>query len=417
MPATLHPFLEKLKKSKIISADQFQSYLDAARLRDGLSDEQVAKHTVIKNLLTLFQAEEILNGRARKLIVNDYFLVDILGYGGMGTVYIGRHRDSDEKVAIKLLGEQTKHDAGIRARFQLEARAGMKLDHPKLVKTLELDTLQELYGDTEFMVMELVAGVTLLEGINFSKGPMKWDAASDVICQAADGLHYLHKQNMVHRDVKPDNILIEVNGNAKLLDFGLTLADESGFEDEFSLAMIFGHDCLGTADYIPPEQSEDSLLVDHRADIYSLGCTMYTALTAKRPFPGRKRSETVKAHRTEPRPIVIESNPHVPPPLSDAVLKMMSVNPDERPQSMLEVQELLAPFRRRRNWAFEFSQVLIQRREMRKRYISESRARSNQNQRPTTVNSKGETETPGQDKVSGEQTLGEPERNDLTEPK
>lgn len=407
MPATLHPFLKTVHKSKIVSDGQFESYLKTTRLRDGLSDEQVAKHTVIKKLLTLFQAEEILNGRTRKLLVEDYILVDILGYGGMGTVYIGKHRESEKKVAIKLLGEQTKHDAGIRARFQLEARAGMKLDHPKLVKTLEFGMLQELYGETEFMVMELVAGVTLLEGINFSNGPMKWDAASDVICQAADGLHYLHSQGMVHRDVKPDNILIEVNGNSKLLDFGLTLADEGGFEDEFSLAMIFGHDCLGTADYIPPEQSKDSLQVDHRADIYSLGCTLYTALTAKRPFPGRKRVETVKAHRTEPRPIVIESNSKVPQELSDAVFQMMSVNPDERPQSMLEVQDLLAPFRNRRNWAFEFSQVLIQRREMRKKYISESRARSNQNQRPTTVNAQVETETPGKKKVTGDQIIDE----------
>lgn len=409
MPTTMHPFLEKVKKSRIVPEERLSAYLDMTRLRDGLDEMQVAKHAVLKELLTLFQAEEILNGRSRKLIVNDYVLVDILGYGGMGTVYIGRHRESGEQVAIKLLGEQTKHDAGIRARFQLEARAGMKLDHPKLVKTLELGTLQELYGDTEFMVMELVQGVTLLEGINFSNGPMKWDAASDVICQAADGLQYLHDIGMVHRDVKPDNILIEVDGNAKLLDFGLTLADESGFDEEFSLAMIFGHDCLGTADYIPPEQSADSLKVDHRADIYSLGCTMYTALTAKRPFPGLKRGATVKAHRTEPRPIVAEKNPKVPQELSDIILKMMSVDPDERPQSMTELRELLTPFRKRRNWAFEFSQVLIQRREMRKRYISESRARSNQSQRPTTVNSRGETETPGKKKVTGDQTLGEAE--------
>lgn len=405
MPTTAHPFLEKVERSNVLPAAQLRAYAERFPHPVEVNEFQAAKHAVQQQLLTLFQAEEILNGRGRKLLVGDYVLFDILGYGGMGTVYIARHVESKQHVAVKLLGEQTKHDAGIRARFQLEARAGMKLDHPKLVKTLEFGTVQELYGETEYMVMELVAGVTLLEGINFSNGPMKWDAAADVISQAADGLHYLHENGMVHRDVKPDNILIEVNGNAKLLDFGLTLADEEGFEDEFSLAMIFGHDCLGTADYIPPEQSADSLNVDARADIYSLGCTLYTALTAKRPFPGRKRPETVKAHRTEPRPIVKVENPNVPQALSDAVLHMMSVDPNKRPQTMLDVKDLLAPFRKRRNWAFEFSQVLVQRREMRKRYISESRARPSHVHRPTTVNAHQETETPGKKQVTGDQDI------------
>ncbi len=407
MPATSSTFIQQLEKSRILSAQQFQAFVKSLQLTEEVSDMHLATTAVKQKLMTRFQAEEILNGRGRSLSVGDYILFDILGYGGMGTVYIAKHRESKQLVAIKLLGEQTKHDTGIRARFQLEARAGMQFDHPKLVKTLELGTLQDLYGDTEYMVMELVQGVTLLEGINFSNGPLKWDAAADVICQAADGLAYLHENNMVHRDVKPDNILIEVDGNSKLLDFGLTLADQGAFEEEFSLAMIFGHDCLGTADYIPPEQSLDSLNVDHRADIYSLGCTLYTALTAKRPFPGLKRPETVKAHRTQPRPLVKDHNSNAPEELTKTVRRMMSIDPDERPESMQEVVDLLSPFRNKRNWAFEFNQVLIQRREMRKRYISESRARSSQVQRPTTVNSRDETETPGKKKVTGDEDLQE----------
>ena len=407
MPIASTSFLEQLKKSRILAPQQYQAYAQQLRLQEGTTGVQVATNAVKRGLISRFQAEEILNGRARKLTVNEYILCDILGYGGMGTVYIAKQRETGEHVAIKLLGDQTRHDSGIRARFKLEARAGMKLDHPKLVKTLDFGMLQDLYGDIEYMVMDLVEGVTLLEGINFSSGPLKWDAAADVICQAADGLTYLHENGMVHRDVKPDNILVEVDGNAMLLDFGLTLADQGAFEEEFSLAMIFGHDCLGTADYIPPEQSLDSLQVDHRADIYSLGCTMYTALTAKRPFPNRNRSETVKAHRTEPRPKICESNPGVPQKISEAVCRMMAIDPEKRPQSMAEVKELLSPFRRRRNWAFEFSQVLIQRREMRKRYISESRAKANQTHRPTTVNAHEETETPGKKKVTGDQDLRE----------
>ncbi|WP_417848280.1 serine/threonine protein kinase [Thalassoglobus sp.] len=407
MPTTSSTFIRQLKRSRILTAQQFQAFTNTLHLTEEVSEVQLATSAVKQKLMTRFQAEEILNGRARTLSVGDYILFDILGYGGMGTVYIAKHRETKRLVAIKLLGEQTKHDAGIRARFQLEARAGMQFDHPKLVKTLELGTLQELYGESEYMVMELVQGVTLLEGINFSKGPLKWDAAADVICQAADGLAYLHELNMVHRDVKPDNILIEVNGNSKLLDFGLTLADQGAFEEEFSLAMIFGHDCLGTADYIPPEQSLDSLNVDNRADIYSLGCTLYTALTAKRPFPGLKRPETVKAHRSHPRPLVKDLNSQAPEALSKIARRMMAINPDERPQTMQEVIELLSPYRNQRNWAFEFNQVLSQRREMRKRYISESRTRSSQVKRATTVNSRDETETPGKKNVTGDEDLCE----------
>lgn len=405
MPATHHPFLFQISKARIANSARLHEFSAQATWDPDASDVEVATAAVRAKLISKFQAEEILNGRGRHLVIDEYTLLDILGYGGMGTVYVARHQTTGQFVALKLLGEQTKHDPGIRTRFQLEARAGMKLDHPKLVKTYKFGTIQALYGETEYVVMELVQGVTLLEGISMSSGPLKWDAATDVICQAAEGLNYLHGLGMVHRDVKPDNILVEVDGDAKLLDFGLTLADEAGFEDEFSLAMIFGHDCLGTADFIPPEQSLDSLKVDGRADIYSLGCTLYTALTARRPFPGLSRVETVKAHRTQPRPRIESVNPKVPKELCDIVEKMMAINPDDRPANMSDVISQLEKFRKRRNWAFEFNQILNQRKEFRKKYLSESRARSNQSHRRTEVNSTQETENPGKDKVTGDQPI------------
>ncbi|TWT57071.1 Serine/threonine-protein kinase PknB [Thalassoglobus neptunius] len=405
MTVAQHPFLNQLLKSRILSPARIQQFADSLDIDSETNSVDIAMAAVKSKLISRYQAEEILNGRGRHLTVDNYSLVDILGYGGMGTVYIARHQQTGQFVAVKLLGELTKHDIGIRTRFQLEARAGMKLDHPKLVKTFQLGTLEALYGETEYMVMELVQGVTLLEGISFSSGPLKHDAACDVICQAAEGLQYLHDQGMVHRDVKPDNILIEVNGNAKLLDFGLTLADEAAFDEEFSLAMIFGHDCLGTADFIPPEQSLDSLKVDPRADMYSLGCTLYTALTAKRPFPGLSRVDTVKAHRNQPRPRIEKYNPKISKDLSDLVERMMAIDPEDRPATMTEVISLLEPYRKRRNWTFEFNQVLQQRRELRRKYISESRARSGQSHRTTEVNSPQETETPGKKKVTGDRPL------------
>lgn len=395
MTASVNTFLEQLTKSRIVSPQRLNQFAHSEPARTAQSSMDVAVAAVKEQVVTRFQAEEILNGRGRRLIVGDYVLQEILGYGGMGTVYIGRHKERDERYAIKLLGEQHKHEAGIRARFRLEARAGMMLDHPRLVKTYDLGVLQDLYGESDYMVMELMLGVTLLEGISFSAGPMKWDAACDVICQAAEGLGYLHERKMVHRDVKPDNILVDVEGDAKLLDFGLTLADQANADDEFSLAMIFGQDCLGTADFIPPEQSLDSLNVDGRADIYSLGCTLYVALTAQRPFPGRNRIATVRAHRTEKRPRVDALNDQVPRDLADIVEKMMAVEPNERPENMAAVIGLLNRFRRRRNWAFEFQQVLLRRRELKRKLLTQSKLSSLQAGRPTRLAAHLETDAPG----------------------
>ena len=299
MATATKSFWELLHRSRVLEPGREETLRATLGNLDGL---EAARAVVQAGAITKFQAELILNGHWRKLKVGNFLLRDILGYGGMGTAYVAADIATRNLVALKLLGEAFRHEPGMRTRFQLEGRCGMQMDHPCLVRTLELGKLEELYGETDFMVMELFPGVTLLEGIHFSGGPLSQDAACDATVQAAQGLSYLHQRGMVHRDVKPDNILIDADGNVKLLDFGLTLADNSIHDDEFSLAMIFGHDCLGTADYIPPEQSEDSFQVDQRADIYSLGCTLYAALTAKRPFPMPTRAETVKAHHQLPRP-------------------------------------------------------------------------------------------------------------------
>ncbi|WP_437188181.1 serine/threonine protein kinase [Planctomicrobium sp. SH668] len=404
MLSTSEAFAEQLVKSRVAPEEQIREFLKSrpvVRVTDPL---EMAKLAIRARVVTRFQAEEILKSRGRRLRINDYVLTEVLGFGGMGQVYIGRDLNTQERVAIKILGEQFKHDSGMRARFRMEAQAGMNINHPRLVRTIEFGTREDLFGTTDFMVMELFEGVTLLEGISFSAGPMKWDAACDVISQAAVGLAYLHERNMVHRDVKPDNILIDMRGAAKILDFGLTLGDQKIDQDEFSLAMIFGHDCLGTADYIAPEQSIDSMKVDARADIYSLGCTLYVALTAQRPFPRPTRAATVAAHRTGPRPRVDAVNPNVSVELSDIIVRMMAIDPAERPASMDEVRELLKPFSRRRNWAFEFQQVLTQRCELKRQLMTKSRLETIQAERATKLGTQGATDAPGQVKPKDEST-------------
>jgi len=387
MIATLEAFSEQLLKSRILPDAVVQKFIATPDAQAATDAVALARLAIRDKLVTRYQAEEILQERGRRLRVNDYVLLDVLGYGGMGLVFVGRHFTRNDRVAIKLLGEQFKHDVGMRTRFQMEAKAGMGLDHPGLVRTIELGVRTDLYGTTDFMVMELFEGVTLLEGISFSNGPMKWDATCDVACQAAKGLAHLHAQGMIHRDVKPDNILVDADGQAKLLDFGLTLVNRPGEDDEFSLAMIFGHECLGTADYIPPEQSLDSTNVDGRADIYSLGCSLYVSLTAQRPFPRDTRPAIVAAHRTDPRPRVDAVNPTVPRELVDHIERMMAIDPQDRPQTMEEVRELLQPFRRRRRWAFAFDQVIARRKELKRALVTKSRLNSLQAGRSTKLTS------------------------------
>ncbi len=398
MIATLEAFSEQLLKSRIVPESRALKFLQSEEAHAASDATAMARLAIRHGLVTRYQAEEILQERGRRLRVNEYILLDVLGYGGMGLVYVGRHVDHEQRVAIKLLGEQFKHDIGMRTRFQMEANAGMKLDHPALIRTLELGERSDLYGVTDFMVMELFEGVTLLEGISFANGPMKWDATCDVACQAAKGLAHLHEQGMVHRDVKPDNILIDSDGQAKILDFGLTLVNQKGNDEEFSLAMIFGHECLGTADYIAPEQSLDSMAVDGRADIYSLGCSLYVSLTAQRPFPRETRPATVAAHRTDPRPRVDSVNPNVPKELVDIIERMMAISPKDRPQTMGEVRELLKPFRRRRRWAFTFNQVIERRKELKRALVTKSRLNSIQAGRSTKLTSAQATDTPGTSK-------------------
>jgi len=388
MTTTTISFLDQLKKARIVGSARLAELTAIADEMPSTTNTELAILAIKRRYISRFQAEQILNGGARKLRVKNFMLVDILGFGGMGAVYLGRHVKTGKYVAIKLLTDQHKHDAGMRTRFRLEAKSGMALDHSKLTRTLELGVIEDLYGETDYMVMELVPGVTLLEGVSFSDGPMKYDAAADVIAQAAEGLSYLHERSMVHRDVKPDNILIDNKGQVKLLDFGLTLA---ALDDEFSLAMIFGHDCLGTADFIPPEQSVDSYQVDHRADIYSLGCTLFLALTMRAPFPRRNRKETVLAHRTDPRPLVKAYNDICPQPLADVVEKMMAVDPNHRYQSMAEVTQALTRFRRCRNWSFSFNDILEMRRRKRRKQ-AEARPQVDQAKRPTKLNAQGETD-------------------------
>ncbi len=288
-----HEFLVLLKRSKLLRTDDLQdAAITVAQLGEASSAE-MAQVLVEDGYLTRFQADRLLKGNARGLVIEGYRVLEVLGCGGMGWVYIAEEIETHWRVALKVLPDDVRQDPGTLARFRLEAQAGMRLTHPNIVHTYKMGQYDDIYGPIHYVAMELVRGVNLFE-LLLMKKKLAIGQACDIIMQAAAGLEYAHNQGMVHRDIKPENLLVCTDGTVKVLDFGLAMVDEN--DEEFSMAMIFGQNRLGTADYISPEQYLDSYQVDERADIYSLGCTFYYALTGQVPFPYKSHSKKLKGH-------------------------------------------------------------------------------------------------------------------------
>lgn len=353
---TAAEFLALLKKSRLFSNGQLEATVQRHGLAALLTPEAAADALVAHGQLTRYQANRLLAGSRRGLFIDDYKIVEILGFGGMGYLYAAEDLKNGWKVALKVLSDRHRHDGGMLSRFRLEAEAGLKLNHPNILRTKALHSSEDIYGVMHYMVLELVKGISLQELLAIRRRTLAWRQACDVILQAAAGLHHAHEQGLVHRDVKPDNMLIRADGTIKVLDFGLAMIERS--EAEYSMAMIQGQDCLGTADYISPEQSRDSLHVDRRADIYSLGCTFYAILTGRPPFSGKTVVEKLTGHRKEKATPIHELNPAVPERLSKIIQKMMAKHPENRFQTAAELIRFLEPLAERQPIDFDFEAIL-----------------------------------------------------------
>ncbi len=356
---TVDEFLKLLERSRLLSTGEFDATVERLDLEKLASPEQVSDALVAADVLTRYQVNRLMEGRRRGLFIDDYKILEILGSGGMGYLYTAEELDGGWKVALKVLADRFRYDKGRLTRFQLEAEAGLKLTHPNILRTKAIRRTEDIYGVIHYMVLELVRGADLRELLEIRRRTLHWRQACDVICQAAAGLSYAHGMGLVHRDIKPENILIRNDGIVKVLDFGLAMI--GGSETEFSLSTILGQNCLGTADYIAPEQSLDSLNVDQRADIYALGCTFHFILTGQVPFPGDSVSEKLKAHRKLRARSVCDLNPKIPERIARIVQKMMAKHPENRFQTADEVQQILSPMAYRRPLDFDFDNLIARR--------------------------------------------------------
>ena len=219
----------------------------------------------------------------------------------MSSVYLAEHVLMQRRVAIKVLPKDRVEDSSYLARFHREAQAAAALDHRNIVRAYDVDN----DGSNHYLVMEYVEGRDL-QHIVKEDGPLDYAAAAEYIRQAAEGLAHAHQAGLIHRDVKPANLLVDQKNVVKVLDLGLArFTDES----KASLTVAFDENVLGTADYLAPEQALDSHGVDARADIYGLGCSLYYLLTGHPPFPGGTLPQRLMMHQKQPPPSIYRRPP------------------------------------------------------------------------------------------------------------
>ena len=279
-----------------------------------------------------------------------YEILELIGRGGMGDVYKAQHKVMNRAVALKVIKPELVRNEAAVARFQREVQAAARLHHAKIVTAH--DAAQA--GDLHYLVMEYVDGVNLDEVIR-ARSALPVGEACNYVRQAAEGLQHAYEHGMVHRDIKPHNLMLSPNGQVRILDFGLAgfatesaLLDagspETGNSDTTPRHLTIMGSVMGTPDYIAPEQAHDAHSADIRADIYSLGCTLYSLLTGEPPHKSDSVAEKLKAH-AEDEPAAIESvRVEVPQELADVVRRMMAKDPAARFQTPAEVADALAPF-------------------------------------------------------------------------
>jgi len=335
MHVVLSQFVRSLTDSGLMTADQVRAFVEGLpphkRPDDGAA---LARELVHRGKLTKFQAQAIYQGKAKGLIMGDYVVLDRIGEGGMGQVYKAQHKVMERVVALKTLPAAATKSQRAVGRFHREVKVAARLSHPNIVTAY--DARQD-HG-VHFLVMEYVEGTDLADLVK-KQGPLRVKTALDYIIQAAMGLEYAHAKDVIHRDMKPSNLLLDKRGNIKVLDMGLARLNEMvGSHDSSGRETLTGTgQAMGTLDYMPPEQAENTKTVDHRADIYSLGCTLYALLTGRPMYSGETVVAKLLAHREAPIPSLCAKRPDVPPDLDAVFQKMVAKRPEDRYGSMTEV--------------------------------------------------------------------------------
>jgi len=343
---TADKFLAVLRRSRLIAEDRLKALLKALHDRGLPVDDAraIAKGLVRRGELTRWQAEKLLEGKYNGFWLGDYRVLGLLGEGGMGSVFLAEHSLLKRQCAVKVLPAKRVKDATYLPRFIREAQAAAALDHPNIVRAYDVDHTVVNEQQIHYLAMEYVKGRNV-DAVIKDGGPLDLQTATEIARQAANGLAHAHEAALVHRDIKPSNLLLNEHGIVKILDLGLAKSFDE--DEEASLTVAHNQGLLGTADYLSPEQAVDSHAVDHRSDIYSLGCTLYCMLTGHPPFTKGTVAQRIAAHRLDSPPPIRRDRPEVPADLVEIVDKMMAKDPTDRFQTAQEVAQQLDAWLRR----------------------------------------------------------------------
>src|SRR4051794_21074273 len=331
--------------SGLLSQQQIDDAVSGLAARDSgsavaaelITDEMLGQRLVDLGYLNRWQVEQLKEGRT-KFNLGPYRIVNAIGQGGMGHVFKAEHKLLGRIEAIKVLPKAKSTPEAVAA-FQREIRAQAQLDHPNLVRVSYAD----YEGDTYFFVTEYVPGTDLRKLVR-RNGPLPFPIAATIISQAAEGLHYAHRRGLVHRDVKPGNLLVTPDGRTKMTDLGLAWFLMEELEGGAHAAGK-ANSLVGTADYLAPETIREPQKILPVSDVYSLGCTLYYAVTGKVPFPGGNTADKIRRHLDETPLNPLHFNPDLPPGFCDVIAAMMDKNPDKRTPTAAAVVELLRPWR------------------------------------------------------------------------
>jgi eukaryotic-like serine/threonine-protein kinase len=387
---TISSFVEGLLQSQLLDADQRAEVLE---LQDRLSEpRQLAQELLKRGWLTPFQINQIFQGKGRGLILGPFVLLERLGEGGMGQVFKARQKMLNRSVALKVIRKEFLDNSKVIQRFQREIRAAAQLSHPHIVRAYDADQVNGVY----YFAMEYIEGTDLARMVR-ENGPLKVVQACEYIRQAALGLQHAHERGLVHRDIKPANLLVARAvssdrrrssgmiprpldltrkssgvlsrslptlaypwGVVKILDMGLARCTDA-FTGRAATHLTQIGAVMGTPEFIAPEQARDSHTSDIRADLYSLGCTLYFLLGGRAPFPNGTLTEKLIQHQMdEPEPVanvrrerlliwqgeagsecVTDEMLRVPAPVERIVRRLMQKDPDDRYQTPIELANQL----------------------------------------------------------------------------
>lgn len=325
--------------SGLITKEQFQQAQLTLEKKANLAGDEAAKfvnknmisYLIEQELVSQYQADQLITGRT-KFNLGPYIITDFIGQGGMGQVFKAVHEVMGRESAVKVL-PLTKSTPYAIDNFQHEIRTQAQLDHPNLVRAYDAGH----DGNVHYLVTEYVPGTDLRKLVR-SQGNLSMAQAASIIVQAARGLDHAHQRGLIHRDVKPGNILVTPEGTAKVSDLGLSGFIHRGEDDPRAGKIV------GTADYLSPEQIHSPNDVTAKADVYLLGCTLYYAVTGKVPFPGGKTRDKAHRHLHEHPWHPRRFNAELSEDFVETIADMMEKTPENRIQTADEVANRLEPW-------------------------------------------------------------------------